>query len=304
MKLARNLLAAAFFAYLVGNEERITLAQDFCSAQERLCAAECTTPVTHSTCAALCTSACGEGATVRTQNDGCGNPAFYCGATEALRTRYCSCNPPAPQCTAQGGSCTSGSQCCSGVCGEFSGICGDMSPILIGLENSSPNYHLTSAANGVLFDIDANGSTDQVSWTEAGSAVGFLVLDRNGNLVVDDGSELFGNATWLSTGARASHGFEALADFDDNSDRKINSLDSVYPSLRLWVDLNHDGVSQPAELKTLTSAGVTTIFTNYRTTPRVDRNGNKYAYRGKALVIRNGHERQRVVFDVILVVAN
>ena len=46
MKIARTVLAVALLAYLVGNEERITLAQDFCNTQEILCAAECDTPVT------------------------------------------------------------------------------------------------------------------------------------------------------------------------------------------------------------------------------------------------------------------
>jgi hypothetical protein len=73
-------------------------------------------------------------------------------------------------------------------------IC-EISPIIINLRNDKLDLRLTSAVDGVPFDLDGDGALEQVSWTAPGSAVAFLVLDRNGNGIIDDGSELFGTAT-------------------------------------------------------------------------------------------------------------
>jgi hypothetical protein len=199
--------------------------------------------------------------------------------------------------------CVDSAECCSGTCSNTSFDCQSPSPILINLRNSSNNYHLTPARDGVRFDIDADGDTEQVSWTEADSEVAFLVMDRNGNGIVDDGSELFGNYTRLNNGQRAPHGFEALLDLDggpDISDGRVDSRDSYFAQLRLWTDRNHNGISEPAEVVSLSEAGVTTIFTTYRETSRIDRNGNSYRYLGRALVRNNGQEVPRHVFDVFL----
>jgi hypothetical protein len=50
------------------------------------------------------------------------------------------------------------------------------SPIIIDV--SGNDFNLTSAQNGVPFDIRANGTNMQLAWTAAGSDDAFLVLDR------------------------------------------------------------------------------------------------------------------------------
>ncbi|HEX8195966.1 MAG TPA: hypothetical protein VF571_07245 [Pyrinomonadaceae bacterium] len=52
------------------------------------------------------------------------------------------------------------------------------------------------------------------------------------------------------------NGFLALAVYDKtanggNNDEKITVDDNVFTSLRLWQDMNHNGVSESSELKTL-----------------------------------------------------
>src|SRR5665647_3061083 len=78
-------------------------------------------------------------------------------------------------------------------------------------------------------------------------------LDKNGNGTIDNGRELFGDAMIKSNGQLATDGFDALRDLDSNADGKINSSDSQFANLRLWRDLNQDGISQSNELFTLGS---------------------------------------------------
>lgn len=74
------------------------------------------------------------------------------------------------------------------------------------------------------FDIDADGREDTISAPGAGS--GFLVLDRNGDGIANDGSELFGPST--------GEGFAELAAFDTDRNRWIDENDTVYDRLRIW----------------------------------------------------------------------
>jgi hypothetical protein len=61
-------------------------------------------------------------------------------------------------------------------------------------------YDLTSAADGVRFDIDADGTKERIAWTRQGTNVAFLAVDRDGNGVIDSGAELFGDSTRLRNG--------------------------------------------------------------------------------------------------------
>ncbi len=67
-----------------------------------------------------------------------------------------------------------------------------LDPLLIPLDGHP--VRLTSVAGGVRFDVNGDGVLDRVAWTVAGARVGFLVLDRNGNGVIDSLDELFGQA--------------------------------------------------------------------------------------------------------------
>jgi hypothetical protein len=209
-----------------------------------------------------------------------------------------------PPCDCQSGPSCCESQTCQGTwMGEQ--YCNLGSPILVNLRRNGSDQ-LTSAANGVWFDINARGTLDRVAWTSADSQVGFLVLDRNGNNLIDDGSELFGTATRLRNGQRAPHGFYALFDLDGGhgvSDERIDASDPWYANLRLWIDANHNGVSEQQELSTLPDAGVDTVFTAFRETRRRDQHGNWYRYAGSALLDRpRGDDRLRRIFDVYFLV--
>jgi hypothetical protein len=145
-----------------------------------------------------------------------------------------------------------------------------------------------------------------VAWTTAESNSAFLVLDRNGNGVIDDARELFGNYTLQPTPPVGSgkNGFLALAVFDTaekggNGDGQISALDAVYEQLRLWIDRDHNGRSSGDELISLSSAGISDIDLGYKESCRVDDHGNQFRYRTRVARMR-GSDVARWAWDVLL----
>jgi hypothetical protein len=120
-------------------------------------------------------------------------------------------------------------------------------PLVIDLNHNG--VELTRIENGTFFDIDNDGFAERTAWVSGTD--GFLARDLNGNGKIDGQSELFGNAS--------TSGFAALATLDSTADGMINASDTGFGTLRVWRDLNGNGVTDAGELKTLAETGITSI---------------------------------------------
>lgn len=139
----------------------------------------------------------------------------------------------------------------------------------------------------VLFDANGDGLKTGTGWLKGDDA--WLVRDLNGNGTIDTGAEMFGDQTVLANGNKATSGLQALAALDSNGDGQINASDAAFSQLKIWQDLNQDGVSQTNELKTLSEAGLTQIaLTSSSTAPATTVNveGGKYTTQSVVTVTR------------------
>ena len=169
-------------------------------------------------------------------------------------------------------------------------------PVVFDVEGNG--FRLTSAAEGVTFDLDADGTAEALAWTEAGGDDAWLAFDRNGNGAIDDGTELFGDATPQPAGG-PRNGYRALAVFDDDGNAQVDAADPAWSLLRLWRDADHDGVSQAWELSTLDSAGIAALGLEVKSEQRRDRYGNVFRYRAAVRTTSPG-TAARWSYDVFL----
>ncbi|PPK76541.1 hypothetical protein B0F87_103148 [Methylobacter tundripaludum] len=153
-------------------------------------------------------------------------------------------------------------------------------PLTLDLDGDGIETVPPSSTNPILFDHDGDGVKSGTGWIKPDD--GFLVLDRNGNGSIDDGTELFGDSTPLLDAAgnvtgKAADGFDALAQQDSNGDGVVNSSDANFADLRVWQDLNQDGISQANELKTLDELGIAGINVGKTEHSKVLPGGNEIA---------------------------
>jgi hypothetical protein len=181
----------------------------------------------------------------------------------------------------------------------------DPTPVLVDL--AGDGFNLSDKYSGVSFDLNSNGFAEKLSWTKPESDDAWLALDRNGNGSIDNGTELFGNYTPQPEPASGEqrNGFLALAEYDKtsnggNGDGLISESDTIFSSLRLWKDSNHNGTAEAGELLPLDSAHVATLELAYKTSKYTDEHGNQFRYRAK-IKDTKGTQIGRWMWDVVLV---
>ena len=151
-------------------------------------------------------------------------------------------------------------------------------PLTLDLDGDGIETVKIDGLNSILFDHDADGIATATGWVKADD--GLLVLDSNGDGVINHGGELFGDNTLLKDGSLAANGFAASAEFDDNGDGKIDAQDAVFEQLKVWRDINQDGVSQAEELFTLEQLGIQSLDLNHQAVNQRQGNGNSVARLG------------------------
>lgn len=203
----------------------------------------------------------------------CKNGTWVCGSGT-----QCSTPPPNTYLSCQfGPTCTgSGWNCACSPAG-----CTNPDPIIVDAKDEG--FHLTDVEHGAQFAFVPGQPPMQTAWTDPSFSNGFLALDRNGNGIIDDATELFGNLT-PQPPSKTPNGFLALAVFDQaqfggNGDGFIDARDAVYHRLRVWIDANHNGISEPGELHTLRELGIVRIDLKCRYSRYVDQFGNQFRYR-------------------------
>ena len=151
--------------------------------------------------------------------------------------------------------------------------CEPVSPLLIDLDGDGVE------ANALThFDHAGDGWSELSYWADEDDGV--LVWDKNGDGVINDGSELFGNNNILANGNTAEHGFAALSDLDSNGDGIINAADDNFADLRVmrWTDANGNDIKDAGEeyLITLDSLDIASLNTEFANSDYVDENGNEH----------------------------
>ncbi len=157
--------------------------------------------------------------------------------------------------------------------------------------------------SGAHFDLNANGTTPQVSWFGAGE--GILVFDKNGNGVIDDASEWFGEkfSRNASTPPAGQTGFDALSMLAETGASQFSAATSLidaetgaryFDEVKVWVDANQNAITDSGELHTLTELGIVSIDIETQVVNEVV-NGNYVASTGN-FTLTNG--QRRAVSDI------
>ena len=135
-------------------------------------------------------------------------------------------------------------------------------PMILDLDGDGIETMTAGQYQGALFDHNKDGIRTATGWVKPDD--GLLVLDRNGDGIINNGGELFGDSTLLADGSRAAHGYAALVELDSNGDGKVDAADEKFADLRVWRDLNSDGISTASELFTLEELGIASLDTAYK----------------------------------------
>lgn len=142
-------------------------------------------------------------------------------------------------------------------------------PLVLDLDDDGLDLVSIDRSNA-SFDANANGNAQTVGWV--GPRDGILVLDKNGNGIVDSAAEWFGQKFTVSGTPPANQdGFKALATLANAGATVLSAATSrvnaatgkrYFDELQVWVDADQDGETDAGELRSLASLGVTSINLN------------------------------------------
>lgn len=143
-------------------------------------------------------------------------------------------------------------------------------PLVLDLDGNGL-FDTTTVWDGHDFDLLGKGYRVRAATVAGGDA--YLAYDRNGNGIIDDGTELFGDQNG------AIDGFAELAKYDDDGNGQIDANDGIFSKLMLFRDSNRDGRTDLGELVPISDARIASIQLRSEATEETS-NGN--------LVVRTG----------------
>ena len=139
---------------------------------------------------------------------------------------------------------------------------GRLYPVILDLDGDGVEIAVSTS---VFFDWDDDGFLEQGSWVSPDD--GFLVIDLNEDGTRGEGDNQINQTRELVLSLWGNEGDTDLQAvqraFDDNSDLVLNNQDAVWSELRVWQDINQNGVSETGELRTLEEWGITEINLTY-----------------------------------------
>ncbi len=124
-----------------------------------------------------------------------------------------------------------------------------LDPLVINLDGGIPE--LADFTFGL--DLDLDGEEETIQGLAQGS--GYLCFDRNGDGIINDGSELFGPAT--------NNGFEELSQYDSDNNLWIDENDAIWDELAYWESDGESGM----RLTKLSDTGLGAIYLDHMDTP-------------------------------------
>jgi len=200
----------------------------------------------------------------------------------------CVAAPPPPPCT----SCA----CNASLCNQS-----DACPLILDLNGDG--ILTTSLDDPVHFWIDLNGQSATTAWTDPTTEEAFLWMDLNNDHAAQV-TELFGSRMIAPNGQYHVHGFAALEKYDrpyfgGNGDGQITHKDWLWARLKLWVDRNHDGVSQPTEISVPSAHRIVALNLQRSDGDTYDENGNELYLVGSYVIRVHGNNTEpRLMADV------
>ena len=171
------------------------------------------------------------------------------------------------------------------------------SVLLFPLDAHVDTMTLTSAENGVAFDIDGDGDLDRVAWPEAGRDVAFLALDVNRDRRITSGTEIIGSHTVPGAMNGCNALIRVFAATGAPLSGAVREGHQLYEELLLWVDRNHNGVSEPREIRPAKNE-FTAIGMGYTKIRGRDAHGNRVRFEGWA--DRRVEPRRAHYYEVVL----
>lgn len=144
-----------------------------------------------------------------------------------------------------------------------------------------PYIDLTSIEDGVPYDIRGIGRKYKIGWTKGSANVAFLVRGNDGSNILNLFGDMNEQAAPL-TPNEEPNGYRALRVFDLNHDNKIDGGDPIWNELNLWFDRNHNGLSEPDELSSLSQNGVVSLDLGYKVTGQKDQFKNLIRFKADA----------------------